>query len=395
MIKQRTRIPADRHDLDEPLSFEAAEPGSAASTEGRGIKQRARPFTLGSVLFVVAEVVLLTAIPVLAVLGGRSLLTSQAGEFVEAPGPSDPGWLAFVDPTPVSVIVEVLDERVTGLTLVVRSGPDAAGGGLVLIPASVTVDGRAFADRSPEDAASTLAAALELAIPEVQVADEGWWAGVVGEGLLVTNTDPVVVDGEPIAIGNTVVRSEQVPGFIGLQLAGIDPAALEFRRAMWWETLMATEVEGSTEGAQLLQAVQAGPWKVDEIPLQEGEALRFDPDGVDALLSDLVTLPVGALPGDRIQIRILDRAGTNDLGTVAAYLGSKGYEVLQIGNVDVFDEGSTQLLVPPGTSPDAVSALTELTGAGTLSVTSDDGIVTVLTLLLGPGFETNDGASAD
>ena len=49
-------------------------------------------------VFVVVEVLLFIAIPVLAYSGFRTLLDSRTGTFIDDPGPESPGWLALVDP---------------------------------------------------------------------------------------------------------------------------------------------------------------------------------------------------------------------------------------------------------------------------------------------------------
>src|SRR5680860_1559231 len=72
--------------------------------------------------FIAAEVLLVLMIPILAWLGFSSLLGSTAGQFVDQAGPGEPGWQAFVDASPITLVVDVVDGAVAGASIITQPG---------------------------------------------------------------------------------------------------------------------------------------------------------------------------------------------------------------------------------------------------------------------------------
>jgi len=250
---------------------------------------------VGRLLFIVAEVVLLGAIPVLGLLGFRTLLDTRSGEFAIEPGPADAGWVAAVAPSPLSILIDVDDGRVGGAVLLAPSGDDVDGGTVILISGATQVDGRALSERTPAGVVSALEEALRLDL------------GV-----------PAIADG--------VHRIESLP---------LDGGAIDFTAA-------------------------------------------------EALLRDAVPLPRGHEVGARLQVRIVDRSGGNDLEVAARNLGRAGFEVVQIANAVVFDEGVTQVLASPVGGEDEIARLAALADAAPVPPSLDAEAASIVTLLLGP-----------
>lgn len=345
--------------------------------------------------FVVSEVLLLGAIPVLALLGFQQLLDSRAGEFAVAPGPNDPGWMAVIEPTPIGALVDVDEGRVAGVVLVSAAGDEAEGGTVILVSGSTEIEGRPLTSRTPEEAIEALELTLRLAIDPPVELDEAGWADLLGGQMVeLANPDPVPgADGEVLVPAGRVVvgPSELVPLSARLPVGISDPEALEFRRTVLWRTLLAdidfgetdpwpAERSATEEVRRLLAVIAAGIHRIESLPL---DGRQIDLEAAEELVRSSVARPVGPVAGARLQVRIIDRTGTNDLPEAARNLGRAGFEVVQIGNAGVFDEGQTQLLVAPGADPDEVARLAEVADAATVPPSLDPEAVSTVTLLLG------------
>lgn len=378
MIKQTTTIPL----------VDGEQPGEPRPDWGRWT-------------FIALEVILLGSIPVLALLGFRGLLDSRAGEFAAEPGPDDPGWVALVEPTPVRALVDVDEGRVGGIALIVPTGEDVSGGTVILVSGATEIEGVRLADREADEAVTALATALRLAIDAPVVADVGGWAELIGDvGIEIANPDPVPgPDGAiVIAAGRVTVGAADLPALSARAPLGTDdPGALEFRREVLWRTLLDEAVFGDAGESRPvaddagdetaierlrgdLASIAAGMNRVELLPLV---GRQIDAEAAEMLVRTAVARPVGHEPGARLQIRVIDRSGNNNLEAAARNLGMAGFEVVQIGNAGVFDDGPTQLLVPAGADADEVARLAKVADAATVPPSLDPEAVSTVTLLLG------------
>lgn len=347
--------------------------------------------------FVALEVALLGAIPILAIVGFRALLDSRAGQFAIEPGFDDPGWMAMVEPSPISSIVDVDDGRVAGVVLVAPSGVDEPGGAVVLVSGATEVDGLALDTLSPEAVVEAIERELRLDLRPPIVLDGGGWTRLLGDQEIeLANPDPVPgTDGAVLVPAGRVVVGASLLAPMSTRLPeGVeDPEALEFRRSVIWRTLLdvadfsgsESGVAGTDEFDQLrstLESIASGVHRVELLPL---EGRQVDIEAAEELIRSIVALPVGPEPGDRLQVRIIDRTGANDVETAARNLGRAGFEVIQVGNAAVFDDGPTQLLVAPGADLAEVARLAALADAATVPPGDDPEAVSTVTLLLGDG----------
>ena len=359
-----------------------------------------------------AELTLAMAIPFLAISGYHTLLGSQAGTFIEEPEEGDPGWRALVAPSPITAVVEREGDRLTGVTLLVGpvDGPslivtgesdgelaaagsdvdrDGIGGTVVVVPGTLVVDGSALAARSPEDAVRALETILRLRIETVDVLDEDRWSDVLGTtAYQLANPDPVVDDaGRPLLeVGEIDVGADEAAAFLGRPATDSDPITLLFRRQLFWSALVDDPPDGDDELVDLLRTIDGPGSQVVILPLVD---VVPDPDpdlvAAETLIRDVVPIPAGARPGDRLQVRVVDRTGAADLEAIAAEVASTGSEVVEIGYAQEFDGGLTHLVVPLGVDDPAISDLATLTGATTVH---DDDIEAdaVVTLLVGSDY---------
>ena len=321
----------------------------AAEKPGRVAKNSSPPWQRA--LFILLELGFLGAIPFLGYLGFQTLLETRTGTFVEELVPTDPGWQAIVDPSPVVGVVEMDQGRVTGVALIATPGETARGGAVMLFPGSLIVGEKSLESATPEDAIGALEAALRLRIPTTEILDEDRWAAVLGEkSYLVSNPDPVPGD-EPgellVEVGSVEVSSGKAAAFLGRVVAGGDPLARVVRRELLWTEVLSDPPEGVEDTlARLLQTVAAGPHEVTIVPYTDPTSPSLDSELMETLLRRLVPFPAGSIPGDRLKVRVMDRAGGADLDQIAAAVAANGFEVVALGNAPLFDDNPNQLQVP-------------------------------------------------
>lgn len=120
--------------------------------------------------------------------------------------------------------------------------------------------------------------------------------------------------------------------------------------------------EDVAQFVELLETISSKPVEFDLLPLEPlplgGESqivlFRIDPGAMPAWVSNHVSFPVAAYPGQRARVRLLN--GTADPGAPAAIaptIVSEGGEIVQTGNAEAFDLSSSR--VEYG-SPDAANA---------------------------------------
>jgi len=208
------------------------------------------------------------------------------------------------------------------------------GGTVILISGATQVDGSALSERTPAGVVSALEEALRLDLGVPAIADsEGWERLLGGESIELANPDPVVGDpsgddSDESAILIPAGRVNVAPVDLAAlstrsPIASSDPEALEFRRSVLWRTLLddATFDADLTGDATLVAAAEHlgqiadGVHRIESLPL-DGGAIDFT--AAEALLRDAVPLPRGHEVGARLQVRIVDRSGGNDLEVAAS-----------------------------------------------------------------------------
>lgn len=348
----------------------------------------------GRYLFLFLEVVLLGSIPVLGFLGFRSLLNTQAGEFVVDPGPNDPGWIAAVEPSPVSLLLDLDQGSVAGAVVLAPIGDDIDGGTVILISGATEFGGLPLAGRTAAEATEAIEQALRLELGAAATLDGAAWDQLLGgRSVELANPDPVVDPDGTVVVeaGRVTVDPVDLAAISGrTPLVTGDPEALEFRRAVLWNTLLDDATfETVVVGDPALQLVAShlaqisnGVHRVEDLPLA---GVAIDPVAAEELVRSAVALPRGPEVGARLAVRIIDRTGTNDLEAAARALGGAGFEVVQIANAVTFDEGATQLLLAATGSEDEIARLADLTGAATVPPSLDAEAASTVTLLLGSG----------
>ncbi|MEM9616260.1 MAG: hypothetical protein AAGA59_25255 [Actinomycetota bacterium] len=358
-------------------------------------------------VFALAELTLAMAVPFLAIAGYHALLDSRAGRFVEEPQEGDPGWRAIVDPSPVSAVVEVGEQGTTGLVLLAGHPDEGAPGTAILVPGTLEIDGVSLASLEPNDAVSALSSALRLRVKGIEVMTAERWSETLGtKTYLLPNPDPVVDDaGQPLlAVGDIEVGGDNAAVFLARPAPGLDPITVMYRRELLWSALLAdppTAADADPDGGAVglggvdtplvaaLDQVAGASARVVDLPLTDlGPDPAIDAEAAEALIREVVPVPAGSNPGDRLQVRVIDRTGQADLPAVAAEVASTGSEVVEIGNASEFSGGETHLVVPFGLDDPGINELALLTGATTVLDEEADADA-VVTLVIGSDFVAN------
>jgi hypothetical protein len=135
-----------------------------------------------------------------------------------------------------------------------------------------------------------------------------------------------------------------------------------------------------------------------EIPTVKGadrQTLLVDDEQAEELVRDVVKRPTGSPAGNRLEISVLSRSRSVDPRKAAAFLNSRGFEVIEIGNADTFDNGKTSLVVPIAhieaqkTSSRVNKEIERLSSVLGVDIVVDESTETTdpITLLAGPEFD--------
>lgn len=346
-------------------------------------------------VFVAGELLLAMAIPFVAIQGYHTLLESRAGKFVEEPTRADPAWRALVESTAVLGFAEVDQGAVTGVTLVV-SHPEAAGT-IILVPGSLELDGKALSARLPEEAVAAVAATVSLSISSVGVLDETTWPKALGPAVYdLESPDPVQSDdGQPLfGVGPVAIDGALAAAFLGRPAPGVAPVSVHPRRHVFWNALLARPPTTNEPLAAQLNAMDATVSRVVDLPVTQLEPVAIpDLPAIETLIRDVVAFPAGVVPGDRLQVRILDRTGSADLEGIAAAVAANGVEVVEIGNAIEFDGGDSEVIAPvsltleDGTLPAELNDLARSVGATAINIDAELANETVVTVVVGTDFD--------
>lgn len=336
--------------------------------------------------FVLVEVVLLLAIPVLAVRGFDAVLHTTDGRTVDPDlSPTDPGYEAFLEPTPVLAVAGIGDDLQLSWVTVLALGSTEGGGGAVLLVPARTM---APADEPGGFPVQTLAA--RYAAGGLQALRQGTadLLGIaIGDvvdlaparlGELLAPVSPLTVanpdDVGDFAVGELSLTAEELPGLLeATDVEQSDLTRLARHEAFWraWIGAVATSTdpnvvpgETTTGLGRFVRGLAAGPTTYDVPPVTEELQLdattAFIPDeaAVSDLVEDRVPFPAGSRPGSRLRVRVLDGVGADGFTlAVARDVVRAGGQVVVVGNSDAFDATESRVVYFDGALTEQVEAL--------------------------------------
>lgn len=309
---------------------------------------------------------LLAAAGVALVLGAVSLVRdSTAGRYVEpTASPDEPGYQAYVEPTPTLAVVQPGGGSLVGITLLSLNAGDE-GGAAVLVPPSTVVPfegaettlADAYGRGGVEAAVGALEEMLVVDIAESVVVDDRRWASLVAPVAPVTVEPRGAVDGFP---GGEV---ELAAGDVGRYLAALGDDETELdrleRAAGFWSSWVAAvgaggdhAVPGEVEVGigRFVRGFAAGDLTTAPLPVTEERDdgdVRWRPDRERTadVVSRTIPFPVSPAPGARVRVRLLNGTTDDTLTTAAARrLVRSGAEITIVGNGPSFSEATTRVI---------------------------------------------------
>lgn len=327
-------------------------------------------------LFAVAAL----AVPVLAVVGARTLLDSRDGAVIDpVVDPALPGYQALIAPSPTLGVVHLDDDGLlvgVAVLALAGGGEGASGGSVLLVPPRTLVDVPEFGEftieyiqalNGSESALSFVEYVLALGVDELVELRHDDWANLVAPlgGLTVSNPDSISGPAGEVrfAAGELELAPDELGEFLAVVEPGESPLNSLLRQELVWDAyLTAVGVHGSVtfQGeqdrglARFVPAIAGGAHRVEQVPLEppttagdDGEPVFVvDEEATARLVPQLVPFPAGARPGDRPLVRVLDGSGRQEvIAPAVRRVAGAGGQVVMIGNTDEFGVAATEILV--------------------------------------------------
>jgi len=398
-------------------------PAPPASREGPSRPHRERTSDVATwrrAAFALAIVVLVAAIPALALAGYRIISNSRAGQFTSTDAdPTAPGYMAQVDRTRTAAVIQYDAKHVpVGVTFLSLASPKG-GGGVIFFPLGTEVPGPRDGINRLRDAGAVLAskpdqvrdrtalgvaALLNVGIQDVIEVDDARLAA------LATPVAPLVIDspealqlrdGTTVASGRVQLTAAQIgPYFAATKRGETETAQLNRSKALW--TAWLAQVKASTApapvggettagmGLYLLQLAK-GNSTIETLPVVAdggtGSAQRFKPEsaGITRLVTELVPSPTGAAPDFRYTVRLLNGVSAGEApSSVTRLIVRVGGTVTVVGNPPSFGQERTSVVyADPRMKDKATYLLRALGGTGKVVLDREAPDTTDLTLVLG------------
>ena len=387
------------------------------ATPGRIERRRRarRQRRVSGIVYGVAVGALALTIPLLGVIGVRTILESSDGEVVDPVlDPTEPGYRALIQPSPTMLFVhEGEDGQMAGGALLSLAGTDGGGGSVVTFPPSILGDvpdigelsvDAAYGFSGADAALSTARWVLHLGIDDVVVMDDAQLAEMFAASgpLTIENPDTIRLDdGTTFPAGSLILEPEEIPRFIAH--VGDEESRLNrvLRQQLVWNAWIeqvaangSVDFPGEQDSglARFVTGIAEGEHRVESVPLvsdpdaeESGstDAFELDAEQWGAMVADLIPFPTGAGEGDRPIVRVL--AGTPDadaLRPAARRIVVGGGQVDMIGNADELDQETTQIIYYDRANRDAAEAVAAALGFGTVTKVDEiDDTVDVVVVL--------------
>jgi len=360
-------------------------------------------------VFPVLLLALVIAIPVLMLTGWNLLLQSKEGKFeVANRDEKAPDYRAITPPTPTMLLIQVDDTgKLAGLTVLSQTS-DSVGGIMMIPTTTVPAEGKApfdkvFADSGQAALVSAVQELLGVGLGEVQVIDSSQWASLLTNVGSLSFINPGPVDVPPMGLfpkGQIVLEPAAVGAFLGTPSPSGDDLDRLRRNEVFWNALLSKLAattpslpgdpeKGLTRFLPLLAKAQVAvqTLAVKPVPTADRKATLYLAEDAPAQIAKLIPFPIGATPGSRVGIRVLDGTGKLEHGVAALpALVKGGAQITGIGNAANFDYQTTQIIFYDDARKDAADRLRLALGVGELAKSNDVAHDVDVTVVLGADF---------
>jgi hypothetical protein len=364
----------------------------AASSERRGLHLAVYGILLAASV---------TAVPLLAMVGVRTLLDSRDGEVIDPVlDPALPGYQALVSPSPTLAVVHLDPDGVlVGVVTLALAGEETVGGSVLLVPPRTLASLPEFGDftlayiqdlNGTDSTRSLVEFVLGLGIDDVVELTHEGWAELVTPlgGLTLTNPDDLAGPDGAVRFpaGELTLAPEEVGPYLAVLEPPENPLNRVLRQELVWRSFLAAvrqepdavRFAGEQDRglARFIPSIAAGTSRIETLPLEPlavvaepGDPIVFVPDveAIARLIPQLVPFPAGARPGDRPLVRVLDGSERQDVIPPAfRQVAVAGGQVVMIGNTDEFGVVETQVLVVEEGLDDFARSVAEALGVGSV-----------------------------
>lgn len=371
--------------------------------------------------FPVVMVMITASIVLLGWAGKKVVLQSTDGRLVtEVTDPAAPGWTAITDPTPTLLLIQTdAAGKPNGLTVMSLTGDGT--GGVLFLPMTTVLE-LADVGRIPLKTASEkggmealqkgVEGVLRLGMAEVSVASPAQLTDLVAPvaPLSFVNPDDVAVaaaDGSKKVLfpkGTVTLEAKDVAAYLSTASPNENDLNRLVRNKAFWEAWLrkvgtsggADAVPGESRSGlgRFVRTLATDRVEIASLPVQgaaiPGSAAMLYlpvPDQVQSLTAKFVPYPIGAPPGARPRVRLLDGTGTLNHGLPAApTLVAGGGQIDQIGNAPAFGVPVTQLVYFDDARHDDVEKLKQVLGVGELVKGTSAGSAVDVVITLGQDF---------
>jgi len=361
----------------------AARAGEPPAADERPLSPRpSRQWLAG---FAAAVGVCVLAAGALVLIGVSTLRDSRAGRTVTSARPDEPGFEAFLEPTPTMAVTFVHEGQLDSVA-VLSLGADDTGGGVVLIPAATLVGtgdlgtlalAHAFGG-SAEHMRRSVEIVAGVGISELVVVDDARWAELVAPvaPLAVDNPDEL----DDFDQGPLTLAADEIGPYLRSSADDERDLSRLARHELVWEAWLAAVAAGGSAAVpgeldtgigRFVRGLAAGPHQVRSLPVDEVEngdggidfAVRRDERA--ELMVSLVPYPTGTEFAPRTLVRLLDGTGDPDhVARVAPRVVAAEASIVVVGNATRFDHEQTEIRYHQPGQRGAAQRLRDALGAG-------------------------------
>ena len=375
------------------IQLDLPEHGTGARAARRPVAEPAEPVPGGPTLrwmagFAGLLVVALIAGVALTYLGLQTVRDSTAGRTVATSDPSEPGFEAFLEPTPTLLVLHESGGSLLSMTLLGLGSQDT-GGSVLVIPPSTRVESEhfsgplsvAYAFGGGVDAMfHHVEALLGVGIAEHVVVEDDRWARLTEPVAPLSLDNPDGLDG--FEAGPIELEAEEVSTWLSARVEGESELSHLLRVELFWEAWL-ERVEAANDPAavpgeiesgigRFVRGLSAGPRQVATLPVVEetdasgATTVRVDPAPADALVAQMIPFPRGHVEAARTRVRLLDGTGTTDHALKAAPLiVPAGAEIVIVGNAESFERPrETEIRYHADSQEEAAERMREALGVG-------------------------------
>jgi hypothetical protein len=317
--------------------------------------------------------VLILAIPILSVIGAKTVLNSRAGKVAERNlDPRAPGYLAIVEPTPTALVIQ---HDATGQPVsltVLALGTGDAGGSVLFIPLdtklftpALFVDRVRTAFKQNGDAAlaSVTGRLLGIGFDKVVPVGDAEWAQLVApvSPLHIDNPVAMTLGEATLPQGPIDLPADEVAGYLAAQVEGQDDLDRLQRQQLVWQAWLNAIAEAGTATVPVttnglgpfISTLAAGPASMATLdvvpsaePAKDGTP-TFDPQlgGILEQVSDAVPAPISPGLDGRFSTKLLNGwSGEPIPDALVKRLVRIGAQVDALGNANRFGAKQTRIV---------------------------------------------------